>query len=410
MHVAVLGAGVVGMTTAYFLTQSGHDVTVIERDADVALACSYANGAQLSYSYVDAMASAAFLLKMPALLTGFDPAIRVRSPLTLDFLRWGLGFAAECTQKKATANTLANLKLARRSKELLDDLHRKLPGDFSHRTAGKLVLLGNKSNLDAAHRTAAIKTQLGCPASVVSLDRACEIEPAVAKMPGPYGGAIYSPEDDVGDSTAFARVLADNLRSRSTCQIAFNTTVEGVIVENRQVRAIETSEGQIDADAVVVCLGTWSPALLKPLGLNLPICPVRGYSVTLPPAEHSPLVSITDFGRRFVVSRIDEKIRVAGFADFVGLRTSTDERRINELLDVAKTNAPTAADYTCSDNQAWGGFRPLTPNGRPIVGATTIDGLYLNTGHGSYGWTLACATAEQVAELVEGERSAALAA
>jgi D-amino-acid dehydrogenase len=229
-------------------------------------------------------------------------------------------------------------------------------------------------------------------------------------MPGPYGGAIYSPEDDVGDSTAFARVLADNLRSRSTCQIAFNTTVEGVIVENRQVRAIQTSEGQIDADAVVVCLGTWSPALLKPLGLNLPICPVRGYSVTLPPAEHSPLVSITDFGRRFVVSRIDEKIRVAGFADFVGLRTSTDERRINELLDVAKTNAPTAADYTCSDNQAWGGFRPLTPNGRPIVGATTIDGLYLNTGHGSYGWTLACATAEQVAELVEGERSAALAA
>jgi len=160
----------------------------------------------------------------------------------------------------------------------------------------------------------------------------------------------------------------------------------------------------------VVSLGAWSSTLLNLLGIHLPIYPVRGYSVTLPLGEHPSSASVTDFGRRLVISRIDDQIRIAGFADFVGFRSSHDERRIDDLLNAAKSSAPAVADYQSRNNQAWGGFRPLTPNGRPIVGATPIRGIYLNTGHGSFGWTLACATAEQVAALVQGEPTAAIAA
>jgi D-amino-acid dehydrogenase len=410
MHVVVLGAGVVGITTAYFLTKAGHEVTVIDRDADVANACSYGNGSQLSYSYVDAMASAAFLLKTPGLLAGFDRAIRVRPPLTIEFLRWGLGFATECTKKKAIANTLSNLELAQRSKELLRDLRRELPGEFGHRIAGKLVLLRKGSDLEAARQTAKLKTRLGCPANVISLDHACEIEPAIVRMLGPYAGAVYSPEDEVGDSAAFSRELANYLSRESTCHFALNTTVNGLLVEQGALRAVVTNRDHIDADAVVVSLGAWSSTLLNLLGIHLPIYPVRGYSVTLPLGEHPSSASVTDFGRRLVISRIDDQIRIAGFADFVGFRSSHDERRIDDLLNAAKSSAPAVADYQSRNNQAWGGFRPLTPNGRPIVGATPIRGIYLNTGHGSFGWTLACATAEQVAALVQGEPTAAIAA
>jgi D-amino-acid dehydrogenase len=410
MHVAVLGAGVVGVTTAHFLSEAGHDVTIIDRDNEVAAACSYANGAQLSYSYVDAMASPAFLLHMPALLAGADRAIRVRPPLSRDFLRWGLEFVGECTRGSASANTLENLKLAARSNQLLDELRKNIEGDFSFREAGKLVLLRHPGDLEKARRVSELKAELGCPANVVSLDEAREIEPAVAHMTGDYVGAVYSPNDDVADAHAFSRALAEHLRSKPGCRFELGLEVDGLIVENNEFKGIATARGLVDADAVVVCLGCWSPAILSPLGIRIPVYPARGYSVTLQPGEHSASVSVTDFGRRFVISHINEQVRIAGFADFVGYRTGRDEQRVRDLLDTARTNAPLAADYASSPNHGWGGFRPLTPNGRPITRSTTINGLYLNTGHGSLGWTLACASAERLVDLVREVPDAAMAA
>jgi D-amino-acid dehydrogenase len=410
MHVAVLGAGVVGVTTAHFLSEAGHKVTVIDRDDDVAAACSYANGAQLSYSYVDAMASPAFLLRMPALLAGFDRAILVRPPVTTDFLRWGLEFVRECSRGSAAANTLANLQLAARSKILLDELRKKLEGDFSFREAGKLVLLRKPRDLETARRVSELKAELGCPANVVSMAEATDIEPAVGHMTGNYAGAVYSAGDEVGDAHAFAKVLAEQLRSKHGCRFEMGMEVDGLIVENNELKGIATAHGLIDADAVVVCLGTWSPAVLAPLGINIPVCPARGYSITLQPGEHTASVSVTDFGRRFVISYINNRVRIAGFADFVGYRTDRDEQRIRQLLDTARVTAPFAADYASSPNHGWGGFRPLTPNGHPITEATAINGVYLNTGHGSLGWTLACGAAERVVELVSGAPESALAA
>ena len=410
MHVAVLGAGVVGVTTAHFLAEAGHDVTIIDRDNDVAAECSHANGAQLSYSYVDAMASAAFLLRMPGLLAGIDRAIRVRPPLTREFLRWGIRFIGECNARKAAENTLANLELARRSNLLLDKLCEKFNGDFSFREAGKLVLLRKPAELETARRISELKAELGSPAEVISIEEAADIEPAVTHMTGGYIGAVYSPGDDVGDARAFTTALAADLKSKSQCRFEMGIEIDGLLVENEKLKGIATDSGIIDADAVVVCMGSWSPTILAPLGIDIPVIPTRGYSVTLQPGVQSNSASITDFGRRFVISRIGDGVRIAGFADFVGFRTDQDEQRIEQLVATARANAPLAADYATSPNHAWGGFRPLTPNGRPIIGATRVQGVYLNTGHGSLGWTMACGSAERVVGLLSEERETALAA
>lgn len=410
MQVAVLGAGVVGITTAYYLLRQGHDVTVVDRENSVAAGCSFANGAQLSYSYVDAMASPSFLARVPGLLAGIERAIRIRPPLDGHMLRWGSAFVAECSSSRAAGNTAANLELAARSRHLLAELRRTLPDSFDHREAGKLVLLTKPKDVENARRASDVKASFGCDANVITMDEATAIEPAVAHMAGDYCGAVWSPGDDVGDAGRFTRVLAETIAADSRCRMRLGAEVEGLVIRDGQIGGVRTDAGQLDADAVVVCLGSWSPALLRPLDIRLPIVPARGYSLTLEPGAHATSVSITDFSSRFVISRIGERVRVAGFADFFGFDTTRDQRRIAALLETAATKAPGAADYQSVPDHAWGGFRPLTPNGQPIIGPTRIDGLYLNTGHGSFGWTLACASGDSIARQIAAGRAAALAA
>lgn len=400
MHIAVLGAGVVGITTAYYLAEAGYDVTVLDREDAVAQCCSFGNGAQLSYSFTDAMANPAFLARMPLLLAGIDPAIHVRPRVDVDLLRWGVNFIWECTKSKARANTLANLHLALRSKQLIDELRTKIPGDFGYRAAGKIILLRTEKERAGAIATSEIKAELGAVTKVIPIDEAIDIEPAIQYMTGDYVGATYSPGDDVGDSHAFSRAVAAQLKRKPNCQFELSTAIDQIVMERGHVRAVATNRGSIEVDNVVVCLGSWSAAILRPLGIDVGILPARGYSVTLPPGEHSAMVSITDSAKRFVLSRIGERVRIAGFADFVGFRTAKDPHRVRKLLQVASDTAPAAADFSGSDHNAWGGVRPLTANGQPRIGATAISGLYLNTGHGSLGWTLACASAEKLVESI----------
>lgn len=402
MHVAVLGAGVIGVSTAYYLTLAGHSVTVIDREAQVANATSCANGSQLCYSFTDAMASPAFAWKIPALLAGADPAICIRPSLDTGFLRWSGAFLRQCTAAKAARNTVDLLRLALRSADLLATLQRTVDIEFSFRRAGKLVLLRTAREMADAVRACSLKAGHGCETRVIGLSEAIEIEPGVRRMAGEYAGAVYSPDDSVGDARRFTESLAEHLRKSQRCTFELDTPISGIACEKRKMRGVRTDRGAIDADAVVVCLGPWSPALLKPLGIDPGICPARGYSVTLPPGEHSPSVSVTDLGKRFVVSRIAAGVRIAGFADFVGFDTRRDPRRIRDLLNTARQYAPAAADYDAPANHPWGGFRPITASGRPKIGGTSIDGLYLNTGHGSLGWTLACVSGYDVARLLTG--------
>ena len=262
------------------------------------------------------------------------------------------------------------------------------------------MVLSKPSELESAEDTCTVKRQYGCDVRVIKPEQAIEIEPALAFIKTPFTGAVYSENDEVGDVLSFTSQLGQWLGNNRNTEFQFNTTVHRIITEAGKLSAIETSNGTLRPDAVVVCLGAWSDRILKSLGIRASIYPVRGYSVTLPAGEKSNSVSITDLGSKMVYSRLGDQIRIAGFADFVGFRTERDEHRVRKLLDTARNFAPDIADFDVSSVNEWGGYRPMTPNSRPLVGPTSVEGLFLNTGHGMLGWTLACVSGHDVAALL----------
>ncbi len=398
MPIAVLGAGVVGMTTAYYLAEAGHDVIVFDRAESVAAATSHANGAQLSYSYTDSLAQPGFMSRIPGLVMGFDPAIRVGRFGNEAMVPWGLSFMKQCTTERAKANTLAVLDIALESSRLLDEIRATLDIDFAWRRPGKLAILSDAAEVESAREKARWKQERGCDVRVIDYEEALSLEPALADMKQDFAGAVYSPDDEVGDARAFSVGLADYLVANRGVELRLGESVEELLLEKGKLHAVRTASGEIEADAVVVCLGPWTAPFLRPLGIPLPIYPIRGYSITLPAAESAPSVSITNIGKRIVYSLLEGQVRIAGFADFLNLNTGRDKQRLQTLKRIAREVAPKAADYEAPEQFERGGFRPVTPDSRPIVGRTNTPGVYLNCGHGVLGWTLSCATGKQVAD------------
>ena len=400
MHVAVLGAGVTGAATAYYLAELGHSVTVFDRASSVAAATSHANGGQLSYSYTDSLARPEFIPRIPSLVLGFDPAIRIGIYRNHHLFRWGLGFLAQCTTGRARDNTLAVLKIALRSAELLEGLRGRTDIEFSYRAAGKLVLLSDPGEIEGADKRRELKRRHGCETEILGHDEAVSLEPALAAMRNEFAAAIYSASDEVGDAQAFSAGLLDWLQKNRDVALRLGENVESIQLAGGRLDGLRTDKDFVGVRAAVVCLGPWSPALLKPCGIDPRIYPVRGYSVTLPRGRRTPELSVTSLEHRIVFSLLNDRVRIAGFADFVGYETGRDGRRLARMLDIARRIAPDAADYDAAEKHPWGGFRPVTPSSRPVVGPTKVSGLYLNTGHGVLGWTLACATGQDVARAV----------
>lgn len=398
MHVIVVGAGVIGVTTAYYLSRAGCEVTIIDRAHEVASGASHANGGQLSYSFTDALAKPAFVAKIPALIAGRDRGSRVR--LSPDMLGWGCRFLAQCTRNKAQRNTIAVLQTAMRSAQLLQELRRDVEFDFAHRTAGKLVIISDKDDLAAARHGSRTKNEYGCATEVLTQAESVQLEPALASLSQTFAGAVYSHNDEVADARLFTAGLKDWLEKTGSVRFMLGAAVENIPRHGDRVRSVCVAGEEIDADATIICTGAWSTALLQPLGINTHIYPVRGYSVTLPPGEQAPMVSVTALKQRIVFSRMNGAMRIAGFADFGGYSTANDSERLDTLIDVAREFAPRAADYGTTERAGWGGFRPMTPNGQPRTGPTSLAGLYLNTGHGMLGWTLACASGYDIAQAV----------
>ena len=398
MHVLVLGAGVVGVTTAYYLANRGCDVTVIDSEGAVASGASYANAGQLSYSFTDSLAKPDFFAQLPGLLLGREPGSKVRLDPAL--IGWGLRFLNQCTSQHAAENTIALLRIAMRSGELMQDFLRAVPIEFSHRTAGKLILLSDEKQLQSAQKSCALKRANGCETDVLTREETLSIEPTLAGINEDFIASVYSKDDTIADSFEFTNKLRSHLES--TGRVTFRLGAKVCNIETTQGRftTVALENDTMGADAVVVCAGVQSTALLKPLGIRLPMYPVRGYSLTLPVADATPSVSYTALRRRMVIGRIGDSVRIAGFADFVGYRKDADEQRLQALLQLARDLAPGAADYEAADCRPWAGNRPMTPNGRPFVGPSSINGLYLNTGHGMLGWTLAHACGADVADAV----------
>ncbi|MEM7430671.1 MAG: FAD-dependent oxidoreductase [Pseudomonadota bacterium] len=398
MHALVLGAGVVGVTTAYYLSQQGWRTTVVDRAEDVGHAASYANGGQLSYSFTDALARPNFVPTIPGLLLGRSQGTRIK--LAPGILPWGARFLAQCTTERARQNTLAVLHTAARSADLMQTLRNEVPIEFSHRKAGKLVLLSNQQQLAVARSNSQLKSDNGCQTVVLTRDEAIEIEPTLQWLTDDFVAAVYSRDDEVADALSFTKGLRQWLEENDRAEFRLAATVKELISSNGAVQAVRVDDEELEADAVVVCMGAWSDQLLGSVGIKTHVYPVRGYSVTLPPGEHAPLASVTALKQQIVFSRINGFVRIAGFADFTGFDTSADRERGRALLELGRRIAPTLADYSVDDVQHWGGYRPMTPDGRPRVGATRLKKLFVNTGHGMLGWTLACASAADAATAV----------
>ncbi|MEM9402710.1 MAG: FAD-dependent oxidoreductase [Pseudomonadota bacterium] len=399
MHVSIVGAGVIGVTTAYYLSRQGHQVSVFDSKSTTGAGTSFANGGQLSYTFSDALASPGFVKAIPGLLAHRDIGARIRfSPR---FLRWGLLFLAQCTRQRSDANTLATFRAALRSAELMHALRDHTGIEFDHKRAGKLVLLFSEQQVRNACRGIALKSGLGSDNALLSYEETVDIEPAIREFVHKPLAAVYSPGDEVGDAHRFCEAMRQWLEANTDTQFHLGRPVDRIDDDKGRVRGVTVAGERHAADAVVLCAGAHSPALAP--SLKLPIEPMRGYSLTLPPGPAPPSVSVTVLDRHFVFSRLGDRMRIAGFADFRGYHAGNIADRVADLKTTAQQVGPLAADYDADTGPGWSDLRPMTPDSQPCIGATAVNGLFTNTGHGMLGWTLACVSGERLAQTITAD-------
>lgn len=414
MRIAVLGAGVAGLTSAYFLAKDGHQVEVIERNAGVALETSFANGAQLSYSYVAPLAGPGVLPKVPPWLLRRDSPLRFYPALDLHQWRWLAGFVLACNRATADLTTRRLLRLSFLSRDLMHAFVKEEAIDFGYAQSGKLVVHSDAAGFDAARRLLDVQRTLGCEQEALDRAACVALEPALGDPDSALAkrlvGGILTRSEEVGDCYRFCVGLEHRLRDMGVT-FRFGTAVERLRAEGSRVTGVETSAGALGADAWVLTLGSASPFLVRPLGLHLPIYPLKGYSLTLEAGARAPRVSITDFKRKVVYAPLEDGkralLRVAGMADIAGYSQEPDPARLAQLFKEARLAFPGAADYRpgYASMAPWTGLRPATPRGTPMLGATPYANLFLNCGHGALGWTLALGSAKVVADGIAGRRA-----
>jgi D-amino-acid dehydrogenase len=414
VHVVVLGAGVVGLSTAYYLVRDGHSVTVVDRNDGVALETSFANGAQLSYSYVAPLAGPGVLPKIPPWLLRRDSPLRFYPALDPHQWRWLLEFILACNRSQSDLTTRRLLALAFYSRRLMHAFLAEEDVEFGHATNGKLVVFSDQAGFDGARRLVDYQRSLGCEQDALERDACLTLEPALADGNSLLGrrlvGGIHTPSEEVGDCYRFCVGLERRLVALGV-RFVLGTEIRSFGASGNVATNVATSAGDIAADAFVVALGAQVSFLVRPLGVRLPVYPLKGYSLTLPVTGPAPRVNITDFKRKVVYAPLEgpggATLRVAGMADIAGYSTVGDPVRIAQLLSEARNAFPLATNFMAplSTMQPWCGLRPATPKGTPVLGATAVSNLFVNCGQGALGWTLALASGRIVGDAISGRKS-----
>lgn len=395
MKVCVIGAGVVGCATAFELQRAGHDVTLLDEHAAPGLGTTFANGAQLSYSYVEPLANPGTFRALPKLFLSAQSPVRFRFAADPQQWLWGLEFLLACRAAQARIGTRELLELATLSKETLDEWMREVELDFGFRRNGKLVLCRDEKVL--ANQAAQVALQAGHSGVVQQvLDRSgcIAIEPALANFEG-FAGGVWTPSECLGDPLRLSRSLSERLESAGGATM-FGTVADSFRLECGAARALRTNKGEITADAFILCAGVRAPRLANTLGERLPIYPIKGYSVTLDIQEGAtaPAVSVTDLGRKMVLAPLEGKLRAAAMAEVDGHDLTIPQERIDEMLDGIEAIYPDLCAR--QPTRAWAGLRPATPTSVPIVRRSRVANVVLNVGHGALGFTLAAGCANRV--------------
>lgn len=400
MKICVLGAGITGITAAYFLAKNGHEVTIVDAQPGPGEGASYANGGQLSYSYVAPLADSGVWTNLPKYLLSSDSPLQWRLQFDAAQWRWIARFLQACTFSAARAATAELLRLAFYSRDCLEALQSDLHLDFGFRTSGKLVMMDSAKALLSAHRQVEFQASLGCEQQVLDTAQCISVEPALTSSAARWTGGVYTPGEQVGDCTAFCSQLANAIRARyPATRFLFNTDVTGATLERGKIVVCRTNQGDITADTYVLAMGSASAVFAEHLRLYLPVYPLKGYSITLDASDGAPQVSITDLPRKIVYARIGNRLRVAGRVEIVGHDSSINEQRCVALVKNAQELFPTLK--AGNNVEKWVGFRPATPTGIPIIGRSPIKNLYINTGHGALGWTLACGSARILSSQID---------
>ncbi len=406
MKILVLGAGVVGVTSAWYLAKAGHEVTVIDRQPAAGLETSFANGGQISVSHAEPWANPGAPLKILKWLGREDAPLLFRLRADPKQWSWGLRFLFECLPGRTRDNTLTILRLALYSRAQLQALRRETGIAYDHLEKGILHFHTDEREFEAAHARVRLMQAHDCAMQVKTVTECLEIEPALRHAGIPLVGGTYAPDDESGDAHQFSQNLAALCLERGV-KFRYETSIEKLVTEGDSVRAVQLRDPQGDrdlvtADACVAALGSYSPFLLSRVGISVPVYPVKGYSVTIPitQADAAPSGCISDENAKIAMTRLGNRLRAAGTAELTGYDTSLNEARCRAILDRVDSMFPGAGDL--ANATRWTGLRPATPSNVPLIGRTRYRNLYLNTGHGTLGWTLACGSGAALARLIDG--------
>ena len=402
MRVVVLGAGVVGVAAAWYLSAAGHDVTVIERQSKAGLETSFANGGQISVSHAEPWANPHVLLNMLKWLGHESSPLLWRLRADAAQWAWGARFLSECRPGRTQHNTIALLRLGLYSRDRLKALRRELALEYDQLERGILHIYTEAKEFDRVAAQTDLMRQYGCDRVVKSTAECLAIEPALTGSVVPLVGGSYTAADESGDAFKFTQALARQCAAHDV-HFRYDCPIDGFVRSGDAVSAVRLVSGEkVCADAYVAALGSYTPQLLKSIGIRIPVYPAKGYSITIPLREgdQAPTVSLTDDAHKLVVTRLGQRLRVAGTAEFNGYDTGLNAVRCNAIA--TRTFALFPGIAARDGLNCWAGLRPATPGNVPLIGRCRYRNLYLDTGHGTLGWTLACGSGKLLADLVSG--------
>lgn len=401
MRVIVLGAGVIGITTAWYLLERGHDVVIIDRQPGPAGETSFANAGEISPGYASPWAGPGIPRKALGWLLMRHAPLVLRPRADPAMLAWLVAMLGNCTASAYARNKQRMVRLAEFSRDCLGELRAATGIAYDERTQGTLQLFRKQQQIDGLGGDLEVLRHFGVPFELLDRQGCIAAEPGLAFAAADFVGGLRLPNDETGDCFTFTNVLAQ-MAQAAGAEMMMNTSITRLRSSDGRVTGVETSAGLIAGDAFVVALGSYSPALVAPLGLKLPVYPVKGYSITVPitAPDRAPVSTLLDESFKIAITRLGSRIRVAGMAEISGFSHDLPRRRRETLLHSLTGLFPGAADV--SEPQFWSGLRPMTPDSTPVVGATPVPNLFLNTGHGTLGWTMACGSGRVLVDIIDG--------
>lgn len=402
MKVIVLGAGIVGVTSAYQLARAGHEVTVVDRQPGPALETSFANAGEVSFGYCSPWAAPGIPTKAMKWLFMEHAPLILRPKVDMAMLSWMAQMLRNCTSARYAINKSRMLRLADYSRVSLAAMREETGIAYDERMQGTLQLFRTQAQLDASAKDVKALAADGIPYEVLDRDGCIRVEPALTHVRDKIVGGLLTPKDETGDCFKFSNALAAKAEALGV-RFHYGSIIRGLDVEGGRVRAVITAHGRLEADAVVVALGSFSPLLVRPHGIRLPVYPVKGYSLTIPitDASRAPESTVMDETYKIAITRLGDRIRVGGMAEISGYTNDLGEPR-RLTLQHSVTDLFPGGDM--SKASFWSGLRPMTPDGTPVIGATKVAGLFLNTGHGTLGWTMSSGSARVISDLVSGRK------